>query len=145
MIESFEIQTLLLFEQYIYPILFFWLLVESLGVPIAGEIVLLMAGSLTAIEPIHLFGLMVTGMAASLLGDSILFYLGRSFLEKRFQQVLSFYCRYTICSDCTFVKTQRYFARWGGFFVLFARFILGVRALAAPFSGMTSSYHMEAP
>lgn len=129
-------ELLFLFEEYAYPILFFWILAETLGVPIAGEIVLLLAGSLTVNEPIHIFGLMLAGTFAAMTGDSLIFFLGRKFLEKRFQKVLSFYCRYTICSDCTFVKTQRYFNRWGGLFIVFARFIVGVRALAAPFSGM---------
>lgn len=130
-------EALLLFEEYTYLILFLWVLVESLGVPLAGEIVLLMAGSLTVIEPIHIFGLMLAGTSAAIIGDSLIFFLGRNFLENRFQQLLGFYCRYTVCSDCTFTKTERYFTRWGGLFIIFARFIMGVRVLAAPFSGMT--------
>lgn len=66
-------EALLLFEEYTYLVLFLWILVESLGVPLAGEIVLLMAGSLTVIEPIHIFGLMLAGTSAAIIGDSFIF------------------------------------------------------------------------
>lgn len=61
------------------------LLVCGLGVPIPEDITLISAGILAALGSISYFGAMVAGFIGVLLGDCILFFIGRRFGYRVFQ------------------------------------------------------------
>lgn len=125
-----------LFEQHAYAIIFAWVLVETLGAPIAGEVVLLLAGSLVTTGHLTLTGVVLIAWAGALIGDTLVFRLGRRVGDRSLQRLLGLYCRYTLCSSECFLKTKDYFLKFGSWTIIFARFVLGVRAMTPPLSGM---------
>jgi len=119
-----------------YPIIFVWILLESLGAPIAGEAVLLLAGSLVATQRLTLLSIILTAWAGALIGDTLVFRLGRQVGDRSLQRLLGLYCQYTLCSSECFLKTKDCFLKFGWWTIIFARFVLGVRAMTPPLSGM---------
>lgn len=68
-----------------YAVILGVLLVCGLGVPIPEDITLISAGILAALGSISYFGAMVAGFIGVLLGDCILFFIGRKFGYRVFQ------------------------------------------------------------
>lgn len=73
------------------------------------------------------------GAAGAVMGDSLSYLLGRLGGDRLPQ----LYCKLTLGSADCVQKTQDYFTRRGGLTVAFARFVIGVRAFAAPMAGST--------
>ena len=67
------------FVHYAYAILFLWVLVEQLGVPIPSLPVLLTAGALSATHRISFQFSILAVLMACLVADSVWYYLGRRF------------------------------------------------------------------
>jgi membrane protein DedA with SNARE-associated domain len=68
-----------------YAVILGILLVCGLGVPIPEDITLISAGILAALKSISLTGAMIVGFVGVLLGDCILFFLGRRYGYRVFQ------------------------------------------------------------
>jgi membrane protein DedA with SNARE-associated domain/rhodanese-related sulfurtransferase len=121
------------FVHYAYVILFLWVLVEMLGLPIPSVPVLLTAGTVSATHringPIALFAV----LAACLIGDTFWFYLGRRYGHA----VLKMLCRFSFEASTCVVRTERYFERRGAVTLLFAKFVPGLSTVAAPIAGQT--------
>ncbi len=67
------------FVHYAYSILFLWVLIEQLGIPIPSIPVLLTAGTLSATHRIyHSYSLFVV-LVACVLADSLWYWLGRRY------------------------------------------------------------------
>ncbi len=108
--------------------------IESLGVPLPGEIVLVSAALLashhSAVSPI---GIGIAAIIGAVVGDSIGYSIGRRFgihvfdrLERRFPKHFG---------PAHVAFAEHVFARWGGFAVFFGRFIALLRILAGPLAG----------
>ncbi len=124
---------LVFFVHYAYAILFLWVLVEQMGVPIPSIPVLLMAGTLSATNrvsaPMSLFAVLM----ACLIADSIWYLLGRRYGNS----VLKLLCRLSFEADTCVTKTSGYFHRRGASTLLFAKFVPGLSTVAAPIAGQT--------
>ncbi len=87
--ESFALKILAFFAGLsgwqAYGAIVLSLLVSGLGVPIPEDITLVSAGVMAAREQISLLGAMVVGFFGVLLGDGVLFFLGRFLGERVFQ------------------------------------------------------------
>ena len=68
-----------------YGAIFASLLVSGLGVPIPEDITLMSAGLLAALGKISLAGAMLAGFVGVLMGDTFLFFLGRTWGERVFR------------------------------------------------------------
>ena len=127
------------FVHYAYAILFLWVLVEQLGMPIPSIPVLLTAGTLTATHrlsaPLSLFSV----LAACLLADSIWYALGRRYGNA----VLKLLCRLSFESSVCVSKTEGYFHRRGAVTLLFAKFVPGLSTVAAPIAGQTGMRYLR--
>jgi membrane protein DedA with SNARE-associated domain len=67
------------FVHYAYLIIFLWVLIEQVGVPIPSIPVLLTAGTLTATHRLSHSVVLLTVLTACMLSDSLWFYLGRRY------------------------------------------------------------------
>ena len=122
------------FIRYGYGILFFGIALENAGLPLPGEVLLFAMGFLSSSGASAFPVVIALGTAGAVVGDSLGYLLGR-LGGKRLPQ---FYCRITMGSTECVRKTHEYFTRrGGGLTVTFARFVVGIRAFAAPMAGAT--------
>src|SRR5216684_1545291 len=121
------------FVHYAYSILFLWVLIEQLGIPIPSIPVLLTAGTLSATHRIyHSYSLFVV-LVACVLADSLWYWLGRRYGNS----VLRLLCRFSFEASTCVSKTEGYFTRRGAVTLLFAKFVPGLSTVAAPIAGQT--------
>lgn len=122
------------FMRYGYAILLPGIALENVGLPLPGEVFLFAAGLLASTGSFNLFAVIALGTAGAVVGDSLGYFLGRLGGERLPQ----LYCRMTMGSTECVRKTHEYFTRrGGGLTVTFARFVVGIRAFAAPMAGAT--------
>jgi membrane protein DedA with SNARE-associated domain/rhodanese-related sulfurtransferase len=121
------------FVHYAYFILFLWVLVEMLGVPIPSVPVLLTAGTVAATHRVSGTLALVVVLLACLLGDTFWYYLGRRYGHA----VLKLLCRLSFEAATCVTKTEGYFQRRGAVTLLFAKFVPGLSTVAAPIAGQT--------
>jgi membrane protein DedA with SNARE-associated domain len=127
---SFDV-LLALFVQYGYAIVFAAILLDNAGLPIPGELLLLLFGAVARTGDLDLgLGLLVA-WAAALSGDTIGYWLGRLTGDG----VLRIYCRMTLGSGRCIHKALGYYERYGKATVVAGRFVMGVRAFLAPLAG----------
>jgi membrane protein DedA with SNARE-associated domain/rhodanese-related sulfurtransferase len=121
------------FVQYAYPILFLWVLVEQLGIPIPSIPLLLTAGTLSATHRVSGTYSLLAVLLACILADSLWYYLGRRYGGS----VLRLLCRFSLEASTCVSKTEGYFSRRGAVTLLFAKFVPGLSTVAAPIAGQT--------
>ena len=121
------------FVHYAYAILFVWVLVEMLGIPIPSVPVLLTAGTVSATHRISGSLALLSVLAACLVGDTFWYYLGRRYGHA----VLKLLCRLSFEAATCVTKTEGYFQRRGAVTLLFAKFVPGLSTVAAPIAGQT--------
>jgi membrane protein DedA with SNARE-associated domain/rhodanese-related sulfurtransferase len=121
------------FVGHAYAVLFLWVLVEQLGMPIPSIPLLLTAGTLSATHRISAVTALAAVMAACVLSDSTWYLLGRRFGSR----VLRLLCKLSLESGTCVARTEGYFARRGAVTLLFAKFVPGLSTLSAPIAGQT--------
>ncbi len=124
---------LVFFVHYAYLIIFLWVLVEQMGIPIPSIPVLLTAGTLSATHRVHHIYIVLAVLAACLVADTIWFSLGRRYGNS----VLKLLCRLSFEASTCVSKTEGYFTRRGPVTLLFAKFVPGLSTVAAPIAGQT--------
>lgn len=110
--------------------------VESLGIPIPGEITLVAAALLSSRHELNVSPLWV-GIAASagaICGDSIGYAIGRRWGRGLFDRLGARFPRHFGPEQIAY--GERAFARWGVWAVFFGRFIALLRILAGPLAGV---------
>jgi membrane protein DedA with SNARE-associated domain len=116
--------------------------VESLGVPLPGEIVLVSAALLAshhelAVSPI---GVGVAAIVGAIVGDSIGYLIGRRYGLPLFERLGRRFPKHF--GPRHVALAERLFARWGMWAVFFGRFIALLRIFAGPLAG---ALHMRYP
>jgi membrane protein DedA with SNARE-associated domain/rhodanese-related sulfurtransferase len=124
---------LVFFVHYAYLIIFLWVLVEQMGIPIPSVPVLLTAGTLSATHRVSWIAITLAMLLACLVADSIWFALGRRYGNS----VLKLLCRFSFEASTCVSKTEGYFTRRGAVTLLFAKFVPGLSTVAAPIAGQT--------
>ena len=109
--------------------------VESIRVPLPGEIVLVGAALLAARPEFHISPVAVAAAAAigAIIGDSIGYSLGRRYGTALLTRIGRRFPRHL--GPAHVAAGQRIFDRWGGWAVLFGRFVALLRILAGPLAG----------
>jgi membrane protein DedA with SNARE-associated domain len=118
---------------YGYWVLFANVLIEQIGLPVPAAPVLLAMGALSGLGAFSLtlsFGLAIV---AALCSDLIWYRLG----FQRGGRILSLVCRLSLEPDSCVSNTKNTFAKWGAYSFLFAKFVPGLNAVAAPMAGLT--------
>src|SRR5258707_7092467 len=110
---------LIFFVHYAYLIIFLWVLVEQIGIPIPSVPVLLTAGTLSATHRVSWLGITVSMLLACIVADTIWFALGRRYGNS----VLKLLCRFSFEASTCVSKTEGYFTRRGAVTLLFANFV----------------------
>ena len=108
---------------------------ESLGIPLPGEIVLVSAALLASREGLGISPLWV-GVAATIgaiIGDTIGYTIGRRFGMSLFEKLGRRFPKHFGTGHVALAK--QLFARWGVWAVFFGRFIALLRILAGPLAG----------
>jgi membrane protein DedA with SNARE-associated domain/rhodanese-related sulfurtransferase len=121
------------FVHYAYLIIFLWVLVEQIGIPIPSVPVLLTAGTLSATHRVSFIGITFAMLVACVIADTIWFSLGRRYGNS----VLKLLCRLSFEASTCVSKTEGYFTRRGPVTLLFAKFVPGLSTVAAPIAGQT--------
>ena len=108
---------------------------ESLGIPLPGEIVLITAALMSshhelAVNPV---GVGTAAVIGAVVGDSIGYTIGRRFGMKLFDRLGERFPKHFGRAHVVFA--ERLFARWGVYAVFFGRFIAILRILAGPLAG----------
>lgn len=109
--------------------------IESLGIPLPGEIALVSAALLSSREDLGVSPLWV-GVAATtgaIIGDTIGYTIGRRFGMTLFEKLGRRFPRHFGPGHVALAK--QLFARWGVWAVFFGRFIALLRILAGPLAG----------
>jgi membrane protein DedA with SNARE-associated domain/rhodanese-related sulfurtransferase len=124
---------LIFFDHYAYLIIFLWVLVEQVGIPIPSVPVLLTAGTLSATHRVSWLGITGAMLLGCIIADSVWFSLGRRYGNS----VLKLLCRLSFEASTCVSKTEGYFTRRGPVTLLFAKFVPGLSTVAAPIAGQT--------
>jgi membrane protein DedA with SNARE-associated domain/rhodanese-related sulfurtransferase len=124
---------LVFFIHYAYLIIFLWVLVEQLGIPIPSVPVLLTAGTLSATHRVSWIAISLAMLLACGVADTVWFSLGRRYGNS----VLKLLCRFSFEASTCVSKTENYFTRRGAVTLLFAKFVPGLSTVAAPIAGQT--------
>jgi membrane protein DedA with SNARE-associated domain len=119
--------------QYGYWAIATALIVEGVGIPVPGEITLLLASFLAFSErQLHLGWIIIVASLAATLGSmagyAIGYYGGRPLLEK-YQSIF----RVPIS---TLERGEQIFSRYGAAAIFLSRFIFGLRIFAGPLAGV---------
>jgi membrane protein DedA with SNARE-associated domain/rhodanese-related sulfurtransferase len=116
---------------YGYLLLFSWVLVEQLGIPLPATPVLLAAGALSAEGQINFWLALLAGVVASVTADSAWFLIGKRYGHF----VLRILCKLSLEPTTCVRRTQDTFGRRRGTMLMFAKFVPGLGILAPPVAG----------
>ncbi len=116
---------------YGYLLLFAWVLVEQLGIPLPATPMLLAAGALTAQHEFSFPLAFLAGLAAALAADSTWFHIGRRYGH----HVLRLLCKLSMEPTVCVRRTEDSFGRRRRVTLMFAKFVPGLATMAAPVAG----------
>jgi membrane protein DedA with SNARE-associated domain/rhodanese-related sulfurtransferase len=125
-------QTLEFLIRHGYTLLFVWVFAEQAGLPIPSAPLLLAAGALAGTGHMHLGLALGFPVLAVVLTDSLWYQMGR----RNGVKVLQLLCRISLEPDSCVRHTQVSFERYGSRVLLFAKFVPGLNAVAAPMAGI---------
>jgi len=120
-----------LLEKHGYAILALIVFLESIGVPVPAALSLIAGGAASAAHHLRADMVLIFALAAMLLGDTILFVLGRY----SGWALLGFLCRIALNPESCILRSAESFYRRGRTTLLFAKFIPGINSLAPPLAG----------
>ncbi len=126
-------QVLSLIEHYGYLVIFFGVMLESTGLPLPGETILIASGVLAQRGHLDVGDAIVFGILGAVVGDQIGYWLGREG-GRPFVLRWGHYVRIT---PERLARAEAFFARHGGKAVFLARFFAGFRVLGALVAGIS--------
>ncbi len=109
------------------------ILLESMGLPLPGEITLITASLLAVSGEVNIWGVAIAASVGAIIGDSIGYAIGRRggrpLLEKFGRRFPKHF------GPSHLARAERTFAKWGVWAVFFGRFVALLRILAGPLAG----------
>src|SRR5215212_588569 len=126
-------RVLSLIEHYGYLVILFGVMLESTGVPLPGETILLAAGVLVQRGHLDLGDTIAFGILGAVVGDQIGYWVGR---EGGRPFVLR-WGRYLFITPARLGRGEAFFERHGGKAVFLARFFSGLRVFGALVAGIS--------
>ncbi len=115
-----------------YLVLFIWVFLEQLGMPVPSIPLLLAAGALAGARRLSLGTSLSLAVLASIMSDGIWFEIAR----QRGSSVLSWICRISLEPDSCVRRTEDVYIRHGAKSLLVAKFIPGLAMIAPPLAGI---------
>ena len=114
-----------------YGILFAAVFLETIGLPVPAALALLLSGGASARGSLHTGIALGSALGAMLLGDTIMFLLGRY----TGWWLLALLCRVSLNSESCILRSAESFYRRGRVLLVFAKFVPGINAMAPPLAG----------
>jgi undecaprenyl-diphosphatase len=114
-----------------YVALFFLVALESLGIPLPGETALVAAAALAALGHLSIYAVVVTAVAAAIIGDNVGYWIGRTggiALVRRYGRLIHL-------NESHLERARTFFDRHGPKTVFLGRFIALLRTWAAVLAG----------
>ena len=115
-----------------YAVLFGWVLLEQLGLPIPAAPLLIAAGALARAGKMNLTFAVALAFIAVILADLFWYFLGRY----RGGRILKLLCRISLEPDSCVRRTENLFIRHGVHSLLVAKFIPGLNTAAPTLAGI---------
>jgi len=119
--------------QHGYTLLFFWVLAESMGLPIPSVPLLITVGALAGGGDMNLLLGIGVAVGAAFLGDLFWYFMG----WRHGSTVLTRLCRISLEPDSCVRRTENLFARFGARSLLVTKFLPGLGAVSTPLAGIT--------
>ncbi len=119
--------------RYGYLLLFGYVLLQQLGLPLPASPVLLAAGALARAGQVSLAATVATTVSAASAAHLVWYEAGRL----RGASVLALLCRISLEPDTCVRKTENLFSRWGAKLLVGAPFIPGLGLVAPPLAGLS--------
>ncbi len=107
--------------------------IESLGIPVPGEIALVSAALVAASGAVEIAWVAAAASTGAIVGDSIGYAFGRRGGRRLLERLGRRFPKHLGPSHLA--QAERMFARWGVWTVFFGRFIALLRILAGPLAG----------
>lgn len=122
-----------LFIRFGYAVVFLGVMAENVGIPIPGETILLAAGLFASEGHFRLWMVILFAAVGAMAGDNLGYLLG----EKVARPFLARRGRFLLLTPARLQAVETFFRRYGDRTILFARFISGIRVVAALFAGLS--------
>jgi undecaprenyl-diphosphatase len=122
-----------LIEHYGYLVILFGVMLESTGVPLPGETILIASGVLVQRGHLDLGDVIVFGIMGAVIGDQIGYWVGR----KGGRPFVLRWGRYVFITRERLGRAEAFFERHGGKAVFLARFFSGLRVFGALVAGIS--------
>ena len=122
-----------LLGRYGYLVVFFGVMIESAGVPLPGETILVASGVLVHRGVLDPGDAVLFGALGAVVGDQIGYWLGR----RGGRPFVLRWGRYVFITPERLGRAEAFFAHHGGKAVFLARFIAGLRVFGALVAGMS--------
>jgi membrane protein DedA with SNARE-associated domain len=122
-----------LIGRYGYLVVFFGVMLESAGVPLPGETVLIAAGALVHRGILDPADVLFFGIFGAITGDQIGYWIGR----RGGRPFVLRWGRYLLVTRERLAQAESFFDRHGGRAVFFARFVAGLRIFGALVAGIS--------
>src|SRR5215212_2830935 len=126
-------RVLSLISHYGYLVILFGVMLESTGVPLPGETILLASGVLVQRGHLDLGYVIVFGIAGAVVGDQMGYWVGR----KGGRPFVLRWGRYLFITPERLGRAEAFFERHGGKAVFLARFFSGLRVFGALVAGIS--------
>jgi undecaprenyl-diphosphatase len=124
---------LLVIEQYGYLVVFFGVMLESTGIPVPGETILIVAGFLVQQGSLNPADTIVLGVFGTILGNQIGYWAGR----EGGRPFVMRWGHYVGITPERLSRVEGFFDRHGGKSVFLARFVPWLRAFGALVAGIS--------
>jgi membrane protein DedA with SNARE-associated domain len=115
-----------------YALLFGWVLLEQMGLPIPAVPLLIAAGALAGGGKMNLTFVMALALIAVIWADLFWYFLGRY----RGGRILKLLCRISLEPDSCVRRTENLFVRHGAHSLLVAKFVPGLNTAAPSLAGI---------
>jgi membrane protein DedA with SNARE-associated domain/rhodanese-related sulfurtransferase len=113
---------------------FLSVLVTQLGVPVPAAPMLILAGTMAAAGQVSYAGVFCASVGATLLADSMWFFVGRV----RGRRLLNGLVRFSLSLDTTLRMARGVFEKYGAPILTLAKFLPGLGLISAPLLGTTA-------
>lgn len=121
-----------------YAGIFMLMFIENVFPPIPSELIMPFAGYVAASGELSVFGVMVSGVAGSLLGTSVWYLAARLLGIERFRKLCNFFGRVATITEHDIDMAVRWFDRYGVWAVLLGRLIPAIRTLISVPAGLAA-------
>lgn len=133
-IQDFIKNHYVLFHTYGYFAAFFLIMIEDFGIPSPGEITLIAVSFIASKGGLNIYLVLLLAWCGAVIGDNTGFVVGHFGVERLF---IRYGNKFGLTQE-KFDNVKIFFNRYGGGFVLIARFIEGARQLNGIIAGSAS-------